>query len=165
MTAAELKNVSYTYSKGTPFESAAVADVSAVFESGMITGIIGHTGSGKSTVAQLINGLLPVSSGEVFVCGKNIWEDTKKMRQVRFTAGLVFQYPEYQLFDETIYKDISFGRRIWDFPKRKSTKESEMRRATSVLMTLFSKNRRLSFPAGRSAVRQSQAYLLCARRF
>ena len=111
MTAAELKNVSYTYSKGTPFESAAVTDVSAVFESGMITGIIGHTGSGKSTVAQLINGLLPVSSGEVFVCGKNIWEDPKKMRQVRFTAGLVFQYPEYQLFDETIYKDISIGRK------------------------------------------------------
>ena len=109
MTAAELRNVFYTYSKGTPFESAAVTDVSAVFESGMITGIIGHTGSGKSTVAQLINGLLPVSSGEVFVCGKNIWEDPKKMRQVRFTAGLVFQYPEYQLFEETVYKDIAFG--------------------------------------------------------
>ncbi len=120
MTAAELRNVFYTYSKGTPFESAAVTDVSAVFESGMITGIIGHTGSGKSTVAQLINGLLPVSSGEVFVCGKNIWEDPKKMRQVRFTAGLVFQYPEYQLFDETIYKDISFG------PKNMGLSEKEI---------------------------------------
>lgn len=120
MTAAELKNVFYTYSKGTPFESAAVTDVSAVFESGMITGIIGHTGSGKSTVAQLINGLLPVSSGEVFVCGKNIWEEPKKMRQVRFTAGLVFQYPEYQLFDETVYKDISFG------PKNMGLSEKEI---------------------------------------
>ena len=120
MTAAELRNVFYTYSKGTPFESAAVTDVSAVFESGMITGIIGHTGSGKSTVAQLINGLLPVSSGEVFVCGKNIWEDPKKMRQVRFTAGLVFQYPEYQLFDETVYKDISFG------PKNMGLSEKEI---------------------------------------
>lgn len=120
MTAAELRNVFYTYSKGTPFESAAVTDVSAVFESGMITGIIGHTGSGKSTVAQLINGLLPVSSGKVFVCGKNIWEDPKKMRQVRFTAGLVFQYPEYQLFDETIYKDISFG------PKNMGLSEKEI---------------------------------------
>lgn len=120
MTAAELRNVFYTYSKGTPFESAAVTDVSAVFESGMITGIIGHTGSGKSTVAQLINGLLPVSSGEVFVCGKNIWEEPKKMRQVRFTAGLVFQYPEYQLFDETIYKDISFG------PKNMGLSEKEI---------------------------------------
>lgn len=118
MTAAELKNVFYTYSKGTPFESAAVTDVSAVFESGMITGIIGHTGSGKSTVAQLINGLLPVSSGEVFVCGKNIWEEPKKMRQVRFTAGLVFQYPEYQLFDETIYKDISFGPKNMGLPEK-----------------------------------------------
>ena len=120
MTAAELRNVFYTYSKGTPFELAAVTDVSAVFESGMITGIIGHTGSGKSTVAQLINGLLPVSSGEVFVCGKNIWEEPKKMRQVRFTAGLVFQYPEYQLFDETIYKDISFG------PKNMGLSEKEI---------------------------------------
>lgn len=120
MTAAELRNVFYTYSKGTPFESAAVTDVSAVFESGMITGIIGHTGSGKSTVAQLINGLLPVSSGEVFVCGKNIWEEPKKMRQVRFTAGLVFQYPEYQLFDETVYKDISFG------PKNMGLSEKEI---------------------------------------
>ena len=120
MTAAELRNVFYTYSKGTPFESAAVTDVSAVFESGMITGIIGHTGSGKSTVAQLINGLLPVSSGEVFVCGTNIWEEPKKMRQVRFTAGLVFQYPEYQLFDETIYKDISFG------PKNMGLSEKEI---------------------------------------
>ena len=118
MTAAELRNVFYTYSKGTPFESAAVTDVSAVFESGMITGIIGHTGSGKSTVAQLINGLLPVSSGEVFVCGKNIWEEPKKMRQVRFTAGLVFQYPEYQLFDETIYKDISFGPKNMGLPEK-----------------------------------------------
>ena len=118
MTAAELRNVFYTYSKGTPFESAAVTDVSAVFESGMITGIIGHTGSGKSTVAQLINGLLPVSSGEVFVCGKNIWEEPKKMRQVRFTAGLVFQYPEYQLFDETVYKDISFGPKNMGLPEK-----------------------------------------------
>ena len=119
MISAELKNVFYTYSKGTPFESAAVSDVSAVFESNMITGIIGHTGSGKSTVAQLINGLLPVSSGEVFVCGKNIWAEPKKMREVRFKAGLVFQYPEYQLFDETVYKDISFG------PKNMGLSEKE----------------------------------------
>lgn len=109
MNAAELKNVSYTYSRGTPFEAAAVINVSAVFREGRITGIIGHTGSGKSTIAQLINGLLPISSGEVFVCGKNIWADPKKIRGVRFTAGLVFQYPEYQLFDETVYKDVAFG--------------------------------------------------------
>lgn len=109
MNAAELKNVSYTYSRGTPFEAAAVKDVSAVFEKGKITGIIGHTGSGKSTVAQLINGLLPLSSGQVFVCGKDIWAEPKKIREVRFLAGLVFQYPEYQLFDETVYKDVAFG--------------------------------------------------------
>lgn len=111
MNAAELKNVSYTYSRGTPFEAAAVTNVSAAFEAGKVTGIIGHTGSGKSTIAQLINGLLPVSSGEVLVCGKNIWKEPKKIRNVRFNAGLVFQYPEYQLFDETVYKDVSFGPR------------------------------------------------------
>lgn len=109
MISAELRNASYTYSSGTPFESAAVKNVSATFEKGTITGVIGHTGSGKSTVAQLINGLLPVTSGEVFVCGKNIWEDKKNIRGVRFKAGLVFQYPEYQLFDETVYKDVAFG--------------------------------------------------------
>lgn len=109
MISAELKNASYTYSSGTPFEAAAVKNVSVAFEKGAITGVIGHTGSGKSTVAQLINGLLPVSSGEVFVCGKNIWEDKKNIRGVRFKAGLVFQYPEYQLFDETVYKDVAFG--------------------------------------------------------
>ena len=109
MNAAEMKNVSYTYSRGTPFEAAAVKNVSCGFEKGKITGIIGHTGSGKSTIAQLINGLLPINSGEILVDGKNIWEEPKKITEVRFKVGLVFQYPEYQLFDETVYKDIAFG--------------------------------------------------------
>lgn len=109
MTIAEFKNVSYVYSKDTPFEKAAVNDVNIQFEQGKITGIIGHTGSGKSTLSQLLNGLLKVSSGEVYVNDKNIWSEPKKIREVRFKVGLVFQYPEYQLFDETIRKDISFG--------------------------------------------------------
>ncbi len=109
MTVAELRHACYTYSKDTPFEKAAVNDVNVRFEQGKITGIIGHTGSGKSTLSQLLNGLLKVSSGEVFVNDKNIWSEPKKIKEVRFKVGLVFQYPEYQLFDETVRKDISFG--------------------------------------------------------
>lgn len=109
MTVAELRNACYTYSKDTPFEKAAVNDVNVKFEQGKITGIIGHTGSGKSTLSQLLNGLLKVSSGEVYVNDKNIWAEPKKIKEVRFKVGLVFQYPEYQLFDETVRKDISFG--------------------------------------------------------
>ena len=109
MNSAELKNVSYVYSRGTPFEKKAVKNVSVSFEKGKITGIIGHTGSGKSTLAQLINGLLEVSEGEVYVDGKDIWQDKKNIKNVRFKVGLVFQYPEYQLFEETVYKDIAFG--------------------------------------------------------
>lgn len=109
MTVAELRHACYTYSKDTPFEKAAVNDVNVRFEQGKITGIIGHTGSGKSTLSQLLNGLLKVSSGEVFVNDKNIWSEPKKIKEIRFKVGLVFQYPEYQLFDETVRKDISFG--------------------------------------------------------
>lgn len=120
MTSAELKNVSYVYSRGTPFEKKAVKNVSVAFEKGKITGIIGHTGSGKSTLAQLINGLLEISEGEVFVGGQNIWENKKNIRSVRFKVGLVFQYPEYQLFEETVYKDIAFG------PKNMGLDEGEI---------------------------------------
>lgn len=120
MTSAELKNVSYIYSRGTPFEKTAVKNVSVAFEKGKITGIIGHTGSGKSTLAQLVNGLLEVSEGEVIVDGQNIWENKKKINSVRFKVGLVFQYPEYQLFEETVYKDIAFG------PKNMGLSEDEI---------------------------------------
>ena len=120
MNSAELKNVSYVYSRGTPFEKKAVKNVSVSFEKGKITGIIGHTGSGKSTLAQLINGLLEVSEGEVYVDGQNIWADKKNVRNVRFKVGLVFQYPEYQLFEETVYKDIAFG------PKNMGLKDDEI---------------------------------------
>lgn len=108
-TAAKLCGVSYIYSEKTPFMKVAVDNVDITFEKGMITGIIGHTGSGKSTVAQMINGLLKPSLGNVFVCGRDIWEKPKEIRNVRFEAGLVFQYPEYQLFEETVKKDIAFG--------------------------------------------------------
>ena len=109
MVAAKLRGVSYIYSEKTPFMKVAVDNVDAAFEEGMITGIIGHTGSGKSTIAQMINGLLRPSAGNVIVGGRDIWEKPKEIRNVRFEAGLVFQYPEYQLFEETVKKDIAFG--------------------------------------------------------
>lgn len=105
----ELKNITYKYSTGTPFESVAVDDVTLEVEKGEFCGIIGHTGSGKSTLIQHINGLVKPTLGEVYVDGENIWSKDTDIRQVRFKAGLVFQYSEYQLFEETVYKDISYG--------------------------------------------------------
>ncbi len=109
MTAAELKNVSYIYSQNTPFMKVALDNINITFEENMTIGLIGHTGSGKSTVAQMLNGLLKPSSGDVLIRGKNIWESPKKLKEFRYLTGLVFQYPEYQLFEETVYKDIAFG--------------------------------------------------------
>jgi energy-coupling factor transport system ATP-binding protein len=111
MNAAELRGVSYVYSEHTPFCKVAVDHIDISFEEKLVTGIIGHTGSGKSTVSQLLNGLLKPTSGVVEVDGKNIWAEPKKIRSVRFSVGLVFQYPEYQLFEETCYKDMAFGPR------------------------------------------------------
>ena len=105
----EIKNLTYTYSIGTPFEHTALDNVNFRVERGEFIGIIGHTGSGKSTLMQHMNGLLKPTSGTVFLDGKDIWSDKKLTRQARFRVGLVFQYPEYQLFEETVYKDIAFG--------------------------------------------------------
>ena len=105
----ELKNLSFVYGKGTPFEKRAVSNVSLKINRGELVGIIGHTGSGKSTLAQMLNGLIKPTCGEVLLDGKNIWDEPKKIRSVRFRVGMVFQYPEYQLFEETVYKDIAFG--------------------------------------------------------
>ena len=109
MNAAELRGVSYIYSENTPFRKVAVNHIDIAFEEKIITGIIGHTGSGKSTVSQLLNGLLKPSEGTVEVEGRNIWAEPKKIKEVRFTVGLVFQYPEYQLFAQTVEKDVGFG--------------------------------------------------------
>ena len=105
----QIKNLNYIYSIGTPFEHKALDNVSFSVERGEFIGIIGHTGSGKSTLMQQLNGLLKPTSGEVLLDGKDIWSDKKLTRQARFRVGLVFQYPEYQLFEETVYKDIAFG--------------------------------------------------------
>ncbi len=109
MSILEVKNLTHTYDGNTPFMNDAVKDVSFSVKKGEIIGIIGHTGSGKSTLVQHLNGLLKATSGEVLLDGKNIWDDPKKIRLVRSRVGLVFQYPEYQLFEDTVYKDIAFG--------------------------------------------------------
>ena len=111
MSQIELENVSFTYGGDTSYEKKALDGVSVTFRSGIITGLIGHTGSGKSTLVQLLNGLLKPQSGRVLLDGKDIWADPKRIRNVRFKVGLVMQYPEYQLFDETVRSDIAFGPR------------------------------------------------------
>ena len=107
----ELQNVSYRYGVGTPFEKVALDDVSVAFERGKITGLIGHTGSGKSTLVQLLNGLLRPKTGKILLDGVDIWEKPKKIAAIRYRVGLVMQYPEYQLFDDTVRADIGFAPR------------------------------------------------------
>ena len=111
MNKIELRDVSFLYSKGTPFEMHALENVSVAFEKGKITGLIGHTGSGKSTLVNLLNGLYRPNSGQVLLDGVDIWEKPKEIGKIRFRVGLVMQYPEYQLFDETVRDDIAFGPR------------------------------------------------------
>ncbi|HIR31256.1 MAG TPA: energy-coupling factor transporter ATPase [Candidatus Faecousia faecavium] len=118
----EIKNLNYVYSAGTPFEHKALENVSFRVDRGEFIGIIGHTGSGKSTLMQQLNGLLKPTSGSVILDGQDIWSDKKLTRQARFRVGLVFQYPEYQLFEETVYRDIAFG------PKNMGLSEEEVDR-------------------------------------
>ena len=118
----EVKNLNYIYSIGTPFEHQALDNVNFSVNRGEFIGIIGHTGSGKSTLMQQLNGLLKPTSGQVLLDGQDIWSDKKLTRQARFRVGLVFQYPEYQLFEETVYRDIAFG------PKNMGLKEDEIDR-------------------------------------
>lgn len=109
MSVIRTENLTYTYSQGTPFEKTAVKDVNIEIEEGELVGIIGHTGSGKSTLIQHLNGLIKPTSGKIFIDGVDIHNKDIKLRDVRFKVGLVFQYPEYQIFEETVYKDIAFG--------------------------------------------------------
>ena len=116
----QVKDLSYVYSAGTPFEHKALDNVNFTLNRGEFVGIIGHTGSGKSTLMQQLNGLLKPTSGQVLLGGVDIWSDKQFTRQARFRVGLVFQYPEYQLFEETVYKDIAFG------PKNMGLSEAEI---------------------------------------
>lgn len=106
-----LEHITYRYSAGTPFEVKALDDVTLDIRRGRITGLIGHTGSGKSTLVQLLNGLTRPEAGRVLLDGQDIWQDPKQIGKVRFRVGLVMQYPEYQLFEETVRADIAFGPR------------------------------------------------------
>lgn len=109
MAEIKLEDVSYVYSEGTPFEISALENINLTIKSGIVTGIIGHTGSGKSTLVQMLNGLVKPASGKVLLDGKDIWENPKEISKVRSRVGLVMQYPEYQLFEETVRADIAFG--------------------------------------------------------
>ncbi|MBQ4612731.1 MAG: energy-coupling factor transporter ATPase [Clostridia bacterium] len=111
MAVLDIQNITHTYAAGSPFEQHAIRDVSLKTVSGELLGIIGHTGSGKSTLIQHLNGLLRPTEGKILLDGQDIWEKPKNIRAVRFRVGMVFQYPEYQLFEDTIYKDIAFGPR------------------------------------------------------
>ena len=111
MAILEMEQVSYTYGAGSPFEQQALRDVSFQTVPGELLGIIGHTGSGKSTLIRHLNGLLRPSAGQIRLDGQDIWERPKEIRSIRFRVGMVFQYPEYQLFEETVRKDIAFGPR------------------------------------------------------
>lgn len=112
----ETKNLTHTYGAGTPFQSDAIVDVNISLNRGEFVGIIGHTGSGKSTLIQHLNGLLKPTSGDVLLEGRSIWSDKRFTRETRFRVGLVFQYPEYQLFEETAYLDIAFGPKNMGLP-------------------------------------------------
>ncbi|MGN0665098.1 MAG: energy-coupling factor transporter ATPase [Huintestinicola sp.] len=111
MAVIKTEKLTYTYSAGTPFEKTAVDNVDLEISEGELVGVIGHTGSGKSTLIQHFNGLIKPTSGKIYVDGQDIWDKNVNIREIRFKVGLVFQYPEYQIFEETVYKDIAFGPR------------------------------------------------------
>ncbi|MBO5454172.1 MAG: energy-coupling factor transporter ATPase [Clostridia bacterium] len=113
----EIKNLTHIYKQGTPFEKKALDDINLTVNDGEFVGLIGHTGSGKSTLIQHLNGLLKPSSGEVFIGEENIFSKGVDLKEVRHKVGLVFQYPEYQLFEETVYKDIAFGLKNYKVPE------------------------------------------------
>lgn len=117
ITVLETDKLTHIYSKGTTSQVDAVRDVSLKIEQGELVGIIGHTGSGKSTLIQHFNGLLKGTSGSVYLEGKDIWKDKRNIRDVRFKVGVCFQYPEYQLFEETVYKDIAYGPKNMKLPE------------------------------------------------
>lgn len=122
MAILKTEELTYVYSEGTPFQKTAIDHVNLEIDEGEIVGVMGHTGSGKSTLIQHFNGLLRPSYGKVLLDGKDIWADKDKIRDVRFKVGLVFQYPEYQLFEETVFKDIAFG------PKNMGLDDTEIKR-------------------------------------
>ena len=148
MAVIKTDNLSYVYGEGTPFRKVAVDNVNIEIQEGEFVGVIGHTGSGKSTLIQHFNGLLKPTSGKIFIDGEELWQYKARLRPIRFKVGLVFQYPEYQLFEETIYKDIAFG------PRNMGLNEIEIDRRVRETARMVgiseSINHHLSFPADKS---------------
>lgn len=137
----QTENLTYTYAPGTPFKHTAVNNISFSVDEGEITGIIGHTGSGKSTLLQLLNGLLKPTDGKVLLHGKDIWEEPKKIGSVRFKIGLVFQYPEYQLFEETVKEDIAYGPKNMNLtPEEIEIRVNEASKTVGLKESLLSKS-------------------------
>lgn len=130
MSIIRTEDLTYVYGEGTPFQKTAVDKVNIEIEKGEFVGVIGHTGSGKSTLIQHFNGLLKPASGKIFIDGQDIWDKKADLRQIRFKVGLVFQYPEYQLFEETVYKDIAFG------PKNMGLSEDEIDKRIKEIVAL-----------------------------
>ena len=161
----EVKNLTYIYSAGTPFEHKALDDISFSVERGEFIGIIGHTGSGKSTLMQQLNGLLKPTSGTVLLDGQDIWSDKKLTRQARFQVGLVFQYPEYQLFEETVYKDIAFGPKNMGLSAEESIAASGKPPGSWGFTGSSWRFHPLTFPAARSAGWPLRASLPWSRKF
>ena len=120
----KVENVSYIYGKGTPFQKLALDNVSVGFEKGKITGLIGHTGSGKSTLVSLLNGLSKPTEGRILLNGADIWENPREITKIRFKVGVVMQYPEYQLFEDTVWADIGFG------PRNQGLNDDEIKQRT-----------------------------------
>lgn len=160
------EKLNYLYSAGTPFETAAIENVDFTAEAGELIGIIGHTGSGKSTLIQHFNGLLEPNSGVVILDGRNIWakENRKKIRDVRFAVGLCFQYPEYQIFEENVFKEIAFG------PKQMGLSDEEIKTRVYESMEFvglkksYDDKSPLICPAGRKGAWRSLLSLQCAPR-
>ena len=146
MSVIRTKNLTYTYSIGTPFEKTAVNNVNLEIEEGELAGIIGHTGSGKSTLIQHFNGLIKPTSGKIYIDGQDIWGKDVKIRDIRFKVGLVFQYPEYQIFEETVYKDIAFG------PKNMGLPEEEIDRRIKEIAELVGLHKENLYKIGRAHV-------------
>ena len=151
MAILKTEQLTYTYSPGSPFEKTAVDHVDIEINKGEMIGVMGHTGSGKSTLIQHFNGLLRPTSGKVFLDGEDIWADKKKIRDVRFRVGLVFQYPEYQIFEETVFKDIAFG------PKNMGLGEAKY-----ICCSSKKSNKRLSSP-GTKKIQRKRKYIAKTR--
>lgn len=154
-----LDKVNYVYSEGTAYQIQALKDVNLTIEDGQFIGVIGHTGSGKSTLIQHLNGLMKATSGAIYFHGQDIYEDDFDLRELRNRVGLVFQYPEHQLFETTIFDDVCFGPKIRDCRKRRQVFGHLRRCGVSDCRRSFITSLRLIFPVDRNAVLRLRACL------